>query len=406
MNKFSTGILLVTALFFYYFSNGQDKDNDLLLFKCDSNFFINAKESIGYDSLFKKFNRLQISGNEQIRILQVGDSHIQADLLTCEIRRNFAKTFFNLTEPPAIAFPYGILKSNNPYAVSVICNGNWTGYSVAQKSQFSSLLGLTACSHDTCLSKIMIHVRTQEDSNASFSKLLVFCNDDSSHIALNTVIPSIHRIHIFNDSIFCHEFIYNCYTDSTTLFFKVFSDTFEFKLYGIIPFNDDPGIMYHTLGINGAKASLFNNTLLPSFIKYMHYDWVILSLGTNDCYLPAFDSISVSQSFQTLLASIRQDNPNIAILLTTPMSHYRKKNIINSNVISMKNIMLDIVTKNHAAVWDFYTVSGGETGMSQWNLGHLSAPDKLHLNTHGYQLQGDLFFDAFLNTYMENISKP
>jgi lysophospholipase L1-like esterase len=389
-----------------YFTYGQEDINNFAFLKRDSNVFFFIKGNSLYDSLFLKFNELQINGNKQIRILHIGDSHVQADIFTNQIRRDFAQTFFYLIGPPAIAFPFDILKSNSPVTTIVRCNGDWFGYNAVSKPDYNSLLGLTACTKDTCPSKIMISVNKRAIQNVDFNKLLVFCNVNSQHVLLKTASASVHHVYLFNDTVFCHEFILNSYVDSITLFLKLHNDSSLFKLYGIIPMNDDPGIVYHSLGINGAKASSFNNTLLPYFIKYMHYDWVIISLGTNDCYASRFDSTGVSMSFSSLVNSIQHENPTVPIILTTSMEHYRKRKMLNANVVKMRDVLFNIAKQKHTAIWDLYTVSGGYKSMSLWYHYKLTAYDKLHLNAEGYHLVGDLFFEAFLNTYLDGFLAP
>ncbi|MGQ9846250.1 MAG: GDSL-type esterase/lipase family protein [Bacteroidales bacterium] len=378
----------------------QDDSISYLFLRRDSNIFRFWGNQCYYDSLFLKFNDLQISGEHQIRILHIGDSHVQADIFTNQIRRNFANTFFHLIGPPSIAFPYGILKSNNPVSSRLLCNGNWTAYTLVSEPQAQSLLGFTAITYDTCYSKIMFSINKKAIQNVSFNKILLFTNNDSINIILKSSSIKKQNYLILNDSIAIWQFDLNNYLDTIEFDIKLKSDSIFFVLYGLVAMNDDPGIVYHSLGINGAKATTFLNTLLPDYIKFMQYDWVIISLGTNDCYIETMDSSSVYQSFEQLIRKIKNCCPHIPILLTTPMEHYRKKNILNTNVVLIRDIMMQIAKNEHCAIWDLYNVAGGKGSMLKWYQHHLTARDKLHLNIQGYHLVGNLFFEAFMNTYL------
>lgn len=366
----------------------------------DSNVFRFWGNQSHYDSLFLKFNDLQISGENQIRILHIGDSHVQADIFTNQIRRNFANTFFHLLGPPAISFPYGILRSNNPVTAKLSCNGNWTAFTLVGKSQAQSMLGFTALTYDTCHSKIMFAINKRAIQNVSFNKIMLLTNNDSANVLLTSSAVNNKTYSLFNDSIAIWLFDLDQYLDTIHFDIKLKSDSIAFILYGLIALNDDPGIVYHSLGFNGAKATTYLNTLLPDFICSMHYDWVIVSLGTNDCYTTKMDSTAAYHSFEKLIRNIKERNPNVPILLTTPMEHYRKRKYLNTNVVVMRNILIDIAQNEHCALWDLYSVAGGYGSMMHWVKAHLTAGDKLHLNANGYHLVGDLFFEAFINTYL------
>ena len=88
--------VVLTYVIVIYFSLSLWAQEDSLSYPFlhrDSNVFKFWGNQSHYDSLFLKFNDLQITGENQIRILHIGDSHVQADIFTNQIRRNFANTF-------------------------------------------------------------------------------------------------------------------------------------------------------------------------------------------------------------------------------------------------------------------------------------------------------------------------
>ncbi len=369
-----------------------------LFLKRDSNYFKLWNRSAFYDSLFEKFNRLQISGNEQIKILHIGDSHIQADKFTSQVRCHFASNFFHLLSTPAIGFPYGIYKSNQPVSIRVECTGNWKAYTSLSKKNLTPI-GITAYTNDSCAHKIMLSINKKLYPNAKFNCLTLITNTFDSTVHIKN--PNINKLSIvkLNDSIILRSYSLKNYVDSIILTLHI--DTLvPFCLYGIIPYNDDPGIIYHTIGINGAKASTYRNTLIADFIALMKYDWLIISLGTNDIYNKNIDSADVFLQFKLLIQKIKEKNPKLPILLITPMEHYYKRKFVNTNVAYIKEVLYSIAKEEECAIWDLYEIAGAKGSMYQWYINNLTHTDKLHLNTAGYQLVGDLFFEAFMNTYL------
>lgn len=394
MKVFINIILFLTSITIY----AQFSDYPFL--KRDSNVFLMWNKSPYFDSIFEKFNQLQISGNEQIKILHIGDSHIQADIFTNQIRRLFSENFFHLIGPPAIAFPYELLKSNQPITIKVECTGQWKAFTSNPKNNIS-FLGLTAITNDSCAHKIHLYINKKALPNGSFNRLKIFTNNDTTIKISNPLI--INKLYSqINDTIAINTFILNKYVDSIVLNIKLNSDSVlkTFHLYGIIPETDDPGIIYHTLGINGAKAKTFLNTFVEDFISFQQYDLVVISLGTNDVYVSNLDSTEVKENLKKLITKIKQKNPLTAILLTTPMEHYYKRKHINSHAIYFRDIIYEISKSEGCAIWDLYIVAGGHGSINQWYNHKLTKNDKLHLNTQGYYLLGNLFFEAFINTYL------
>jgi len=85
---------------------------------------------------------------------------------------------------------------------------------------------------------------------------------------------------------------------------------------------------------------------------------VVVSLGTNDAYTRNFNVESYRQQYDTLIRRIRTALPGIAILLTVPNDSYLYRRYTNANTEKVRK---------------------------------------------GYTLKGDLFFNAFLNSYDDYI---
>jgi len=60
---------------------------------------------------------------------------------------------------------------------------------------------------------------------------------------------------------------------------------------------------------------------------------------------------------------------------------------------------IDLAGELDCGVWDFYSVMGGLNSIWVWNRFGLANRDHIHFTRKGYELQGDLFFNAFLKSY-------
>ena len=78
------------------------------------------------ESFFKKLKDNENHGNHKINIVHIGDSHVQSDLMTNEIRKNLQKELGNAGR--GFVFPYSLAKTNGSYNERFRSNKVWESY--------------------------------------------------------------------------------------------------------------------------------------------------------------------------------------------------------------------------------------------------------------------------------------
>lgn len=315
-------IYIAMIIFLFSLAAFAQKDSLPDFIDTTCNIFVKDKQNQLY-SVYQKFNQLEVLGNNQIKILHIGDSHIQADIFTNYIRLFLGDVFYNLVGPPSPLLPYHLYKSNTPESYKIHVNGNWLAKGLLAHRSENSLLGYTAVKNDSCSSVVMLKINQKALPNTYFKRVMFFLSDSSSKLLQSDVIES-KKISKFNDSIFVHTLQLKYDIDTMKLILFREKDTSLLKFYGCVVDNDYPGIVYHSIGYNGAKAEHYLFTNIDEYIRFYQYDWIIISLGTNDCF-SNFDSMAVVLAYRKLIQKIRQTNENVPILLTTVMEHYKKK---------------------------------------------------------------------------------
>ena len=66
---------------------------------------------------------------------------------------------------------------------------------------------------------------------------------------------------------------------------------------------------------------------------------------------------------------------------------------------------MEMGKKYNAAVWDQFDVMGGLESMQDWEQAGLAQKDKVHFTKAGYQLMGDLLYNALIESYIEHIKQ-
>ena len=374
----------------------------------DLNRIVFSKDSSAFDDLYLKLNKLIMKGEGQINIVHIGDSHIQADYFSGRMREKMQTFFQGAIGSRGFVFPAKLIHSNNPFNFFVSFTGTWTGCRNVEMNKTCTLglSGASASTSDTNAS-VFIRLRSKDYPEYDFNKVKVFHNMDTSSYDVYVDKFRVKEDFVDKDSLGYSEFLLNNYSDSLLLYVtKSDSNQHSFTLYGISLENDDPGITYHSVGVNGAEVfSYLRCSLLTYQLSLLKPDWVIVSLGTNDCYSAKWDSLAFERNLKTLVSRIRKAQPGVPILLTSPADNYRRRRYKNPDVSVATRIIFRVASEQNCAAWNLYEIMGGYGSMLDWYKQGLTANDKLHFSKLGYYIQGDLLFNAFLKAYDRYIDK-
>ena len=185
----------------------------------------------------------------------------------------------------------------------------------------------------------------------------------------------------------------------------------RFTLTGILTETDAPGITYTGVGINGAKVHDYFEEVCPLFEKQLAYykpDLVIFAIGINDANVQHFNDKQFKDDYDKLIARIKKVNPNAAIIFETNNDMYRKvkkkRYVQHPNGDVARKAFFALAEKHQAGVWDKFSIMGGLGSMAKWEKADLAKADKVHFKLSGYNLLGDLFYKAIINSYQEHIA--
>lgn len=356
-------------------------------------------DSLAYEQLFEKLTDIGFQGKNKVRIVHIGDSHLQADFLSGNFRKRLQTFFLGAMGGRGFIFPYKVAKTNNPLNFKVKSEGSWESCKNVETKLVCDigLAGITVFTKDT-LATITINIEDASLPGYDFDRLMIFHDfgDEFYHPQIDNANAS-KAFHSFGYTLF--EFDKNI--DRVELQLKKTSaEQSKFNLYGFNFDSNDAGIIYHTVGVNGAQyESYLKCKYFEPHLSALTPDWVIISLGTNDCYTNVFDSIAFAENVDIFIQSVKKASPKATILLTTPGDHRLKRSFINENVRIASEIIKNKAKAYQLSYWDFYAVMGGEGSVNHWYYNGMAHTDYLHLTKKGYQYQAQLLFNAFLKAY-------
>ncbi len=361
----------------------------------------------GHDSItlvhfYEKLDRLLQTKQGNLHILHIGGSHVQAGTMTHRIRKHLLDDF---GAPPAsrgLIFPYSSAPvCNNPYDYRI------------SKAQPFNLIRNVYQEHTFPLGAAGIAVWNADNQNSITVKM----NAEGYDFVADTIILLGNAYGWPIDPILKEDTIYH-FPDSEDLdngryFFYFDKGIKDFTLYfpcskgdtfvvnGILLKNGRPGITLSSIGVNGAQTgSYLRCKNFARDMKLLQPDLVIFGIGVNDAYGSGFDSVAFKNNYLKLVNQIREANPECAFIFFSNNDTWKRgrKNhyYVNPTGPDVADVMYRLANLTGGAVWDQFHIMGGLRSMESWRKKGLAQKDRVHFTAAGYNLIGDLFYDAFI----------
>ena len=404
-NKFISIIAIILCSFIV---NGQGNphllpEHDFVVY--DSLDIKYYNDSANYDTFFGKLDDLVFDGKGKVRVMQIGGSHIQADIWSDQLRRNFQNLVPSLNGGRGFLFPYRLAHTNNPYYYKCTSTGEWKGFrnSLMKQDTTWGVSGITASTVDSTAT-LKFYFRGDDTPYYDFNSIKIFHNVTDSNHCIELISDTCVSV-VVNEEIGYTEFILDHFVDSFE--FNIYrTDTVvsPFNLYGISLDNDDPGVIYTSVGVNGASTkSYLRCDLFTQHLKAVQPDLVIFCIGINDAYDPNFCENCYENNYDTIVSWIRKVNPNCEFLFVTNNDSYYKRRYPNKRVFGAKNAMIRLADKHNSGLWDMFEVMGGLGSCTKWIKKGYAKKDKIHLTKNGYILMGDLMFSSIMKEYNKHL---
>ncbi|MCK0125677.1 GDSL-type esterase/lipase family protein [Gelidibacter sp. F2691] len=382
------------------------------LINFEANTFKMAESSPTFQQFFAKMDSIYTGKKQKLHIFHIGGSHIQADIYSNKIRTYLQNTNTVSQGQRGFVFPYHLAHTNNPTNYQIkATKSKWQGYrsSIRKDSIAWGLAGITAAfraQSDTIY--VTSNYRNYTKQPYEFNKLRVFYNTWKSDYNLTVLNPDLVVSDTLNLDKMYREFRFNKLIDEVAFCLELKDSTqtdAEFALMGMEFMNDDEGIEYTSIGVNGGSFAYFNRAAyFEKQLQLYTPDLFIISLGTNDAYMPKseFDAEQFRAYYEAFILMIQRANPNCAILLTVPNDDYYQRKIPNPNTATQQNVIMELTKKYNMAVWDLYDIMGGLGSSNKWYQNKLMPKDRIHFTQLGYSLKADLFMEAFISAWAQS----
>jgi lysophospholipase L1-like esterase len=183
------------------------------------------------------------------------------------------------------------------------------------------------------------------------------------------------------------------------------------RLYGVEFRKNNPGVLYSSLGINGASVTMlthsFNTTQWTAQLRHYDPDLVVLAYGTNESGYPEFVNSTWGAELKTAVKRVRAALPGASILLMSPMDRGDRNQSGEIETIAalphLVEIEARIAAETDVAFFNTFQAMGGAGTMARWYAAEprMVGADFIHPMPGGAKIVGDLLFRALQDGFNE-----
>ena len=343
------------------------------------------------------------SNNKKVTFLYIGDSHVQADHFTSELRNRFQQAMGYGGR--GMVFPFSTARTHAAVDYTTDHTGRWL-YAKNVELAPSIDLGVSGASSRTTDSFASFRFHFRGSIKPEFTRIRIFCKrTPKSYDLLVKAGADEYKVDVYDDANPPEADVLDLTIrrGENELGFYIKKNSPEqtdFEIYGVSIENPaDKGVLFHSVGINGAgHYSILKQNIMEKQLPLIKPDAVVIDLGANDFYRGGFQRTTFSNNLFSIVQSIRSACPQTTIILSCSQDIYRGGYSLQE-CMEFSKFIKDFSKDFNCAFYDWYWVSGGRFSMLQWSASKLCQWDLVHLSSTGYQLKGQLIADAWKRTY-------
>lgn len=356
------------------------------------------------DPFFEKLLSLKNGSASTVNIIHIGDSHIQADYMTEVVRRNLQLEFGNAGR--GLIVPARVAGTNEPNNFRSYSAYAWNSKRIVHTTKPLPIgIGGITLHTDNPAANFSFNL-TDPTHDYRFNSVSFFFLRDKGSFAFSVRDSAKNELGRIQTDGTTSASDYNklvlpaAVNHVVVQVLKESGSQHHATLFGLNLENGKSGLLYHAIGVNGAKYEHYNAaSLFAQQTTLLKPDLFIISLGTNESIEYPRVAPSFFAQVTRLVDTLSKNNPEAKFILVTPPDAFVKKVRVNPGIEVIRQQILKYAVENGIAFWDMYKVNGGKSSAAEWRSKSMLRPDGVHFTKDGYALQGNLLFQAIMKGY-------
>jgi lysophospholipase L1-like esterase len=180
-------------------------------------------------------------------------------------------------------------------------------------------------------------------------------------------------------------------------------------LFGVDFRRGQNGLLYDSLGLNGATTSVLARVMQPQIWKqeldHAGPALIIVNYGSNESSFGKFVHTMYANELRLAIARIRQLDPNASILIMSPMDRGERTGLDEietmDTIPEIVAIQRQVAAETHCAFFSTYDAMGSSGTMARWYTAspRLVTADLLHPTPQGATIVAGLFLSQLSLRY-------
>lgn len=384
----------------------------------DSLCFITDPANV-LNSFYRELDALSMRKDTTITIVHLGDSHIQAGYQTGRTMRRLQDVFGNAGR--GWVAPLKLSRANEPndYFINSVIREWQTGRCIQRNPKASVGIGGFGIRTVSPSVNFDLIIGPVNGMGYSFNQAVFYRDDKSMPMLPAGILKDSIRTSLAADNcapgILADTFFISCLTDTLQLHSTrrkqgtdslLPASSFTNTYYGFKLTNGSPGLLYHSIGVNGAMFIHYTDRDYLKQLSVLKPSLLIISMGTNESFGRRFNKPEFKGQVQAFIRLVKEILPGTTLMLTTPAEGYKRVTINkkrtyirNENIEKAADVITDVALEEGLACWDLFRITGGKNSYRRWYEKKLTGRDRIHFTKEGYQEQGELLYRALIRSY-------
>lgn len=374
----------------------------VMLTEQTGHFYLPNDDVSFFDRLFAKMEQAR-RNKEVIRVLHYGDSQIEMDRISCNLRSFFQSTFGG-GGPGMVP----VIQTIPSFAVSQYASGALTLYaSYGEGARTRGNYGLMCkCYRLGGGATFTANASRHKDTDPrvkKFSNITLLYNDHTGNFSATLSDRRGYKESVENGLTGVHTCHWLLDSAATSVQISMQGSA---DLYGIM-LDDGYGVAVDNIplrGSSGDQFTLITDTLLRTSYKQANVGLIILQFGGNSVPV-IYNEKSLNNyctSIERQIRRVRQCCAGATILFIGPSDMSTRRGGVMQTYPMLPQLidsLRTIALRNNAAYWDIYGVMGGHNSMIAWVNNGLAGPDYIHFTPAGARRVGKTLAQNFATMY-------
>ncbi|MBV8254233.1 MAG: hypothetical protein JO154_16660 [Chitinophaga sp.] len=359
-----------------------------------------GEDAAGMNAFYRALAELKAGKRKKVRIAYFGDSMIEGDLITGDLRDSLQQFFGG----QGVGFvPITSVVASFRTTITHTFSKDWKDYNYKNSPPSSIGLGLsghTFVPGSASWARFAPVKKARLDKFDEISILFgptagtgVTVNDKGYTLSGNA---EVNRMDLRQD------------TGQQTITLK-YTNGNASPFYGVC-FETDNGVYvdnYSFRGISGVELGHLSADMVRKMQQERHYDLVVLHYGANVLWRPELTDYSWYQRpMNKVMDSLRNDFPATSFLIIgTADKSYKKGDhyVTAPGVEALLSVQHDLAADHGTAYWNLYAAMGGEGSMVKWVESDTPSANKdyTHFNRLGASKVASMLYKAIMDEYRQ-----